>query len=274
MGLKRPSEEILLSFCCLLFISTFSHIEIIHMILFANFRGRDSECSIRPQMCIFGQLETASPFICTISPVLYYGFILMYKNQSDKCYRMYWPYLIGGASDKDTVKKSAKSFCTSSISLQNNKKRENVKKLAAAGRRRKNWRFKRKWCRGWQRTNGGSSCSWIADWQRLAEDKRRLIMQLDRWLTEAGRGQTEAHHAAGSLIDRGWLIHHLTLNISPQFLCQLVSIYGLWGKWNQYLVEMPKKQSQGWSGSHMGLLKKKIESKMWINLTILSAFSS
>jgi hypothetical protein len=43
---------------------------------------------------------------------------------------------------------------------------------------------------------------------------------------EPGRGQTEAHHAAGTLIDRGWLIHHQTLNISPQILC----LCGLWGK--------------------------------------------
>jgi hypothetical protein len=90
--------------------------------------------------------------------------------------------------------------------------------------------------RGWRRTNGGSSCSWIADWQRLAEDKRRLIMQLDRWLTEDGRGQTEAHHAARSLIGR-WSAY--VKHQSSVFMA--ISLYGLWGKWNQYLVRMPKK---------------------------------
>jgi hypothetical protein len=68
-------------------------------------------------------------------------------------------YLIGGAY---TVKPSAKSFCMSSISLKNNEKNK-CYKFADAGRRRKNWRFRRKWCRGWPRTNGGSSCSWTAD---------------------------------------------------------------------------------------------------------------
>jgi len=112
--------------------------------------------------------------------------------------------------------------------------------------------------------------------QRLAEDKRRLIIQLDRWLTEAGRGQTEAHHAAGSLIteagggqteanhaagsliDRGWRRTNEGSSCSwiadrqrmadwssdvkhQSSVFMLVSLYGLRDKWNQYLVRMPNK---------------------------------
>jgi hypothetical protein len=105
---------------------------------------------------------------------------------------------------------------------------------------------------------------------------------------EAGGGQTEAHHAAGtlidrgwlidrgSLIDRGWLIDQLTLNISPQMVCQLASMdYGaseisIWCE-----CQISLYLYLGVFGlTHGTYCKWKAQREKWINLTILSAFPS